>query len=452
MDILTLFACFEPLTATVSLGRLAIIARAILTMTGRVTMLSISRWTEKGGSYRTIQRFYAEKLPWAEMLVRFVQSHLFNRDHQYILAGDATTITKSGTLTHGIGRFFSGVLGQVVKGLEFFVFSLVDVTKRQAYPLTLKQTIRSKAEKEAIKERKKKRTKKGKKSQSKPKGRKKGSLNKDKSELNLSAELLRINELLSGLLKLLRVFVSVKYLAMDGHFGHNQAVLMALSNDLHLISKLRKDTPLFEKYEGKYSGHGPPKKYGEQLKYEAMPRKYLKKTEIEGNIITNYYQGIFLHKSFGMNLNVVVIVKTDLKKQKVGYVNLFSSDVELGWEKLIEYYSLRFQIEFNFRDAKQHFGLEDFMNTTKTGVENAVNLAFLMVNVSAKMLKNSEENCVGINDLKSRFRGVKYALETIKIVLEKAETILMEEAIQAVTERISKIGSIHHLKTAPSTA
>jgi hypothetical protein len=27
--------------------------------------------------------------------------------------------------------------------------------------------------------------------------------------------------------------------------------------------------------------------------------------------------------------------------------------------------TLRFRIEFNFRDAKQYFGLEDFMNTTK---------------------------------------------------------------------------------------
>ena len=155
----------------------------------------------------------------------------------------------------------------------------------------------------------------------------------------------------------------------------NLAVLMALENELHLISKLRKDSPLFEKYEGQQKPKGPRRKYGEQLNYQAMPIKYLKKTEVEGQIITNYYQGVFLHKSFGRALNVVVIVKTDLKKRKVGYVILFSSDEELGWEKLIEYYSLRFQIEFNFRDAKQHFGLEDFMNTTERGVENAVNLS-----------------------------------------------------------------------------
>ncbi len=121
-------------------------------------------------------------------------------------------------------------------------------------------------------------------------------------------------------------------------------------------------------------------------------------------------------------------------------------------EKLIDYYSLRFQIEFNFREAKQHFGLEDFMTTTAKGVENAANLSFLMVNVSAKLLKNSDEKCVGVLDLKTQFRGVKYAVEAIKILLEKPETILMKEAIEEVKARISKLGSIHQTKVASSSA
>jgi putative transposase len=337
----------------------------------------------------------------------------------------------------------------VVNGLEFFVFSLVDVAERKAYPLCAKQTERSEAEKEALKLRRKKRKKK---SNPKPQGRRKGSLNKDKNELKLSPELWRINELLSALLKLLRVFVQIKYIALDGHYGHNQVVLMSLQNDLHLISKLRKDTALFEKHEGEYGGRGPKKKYGKRLRYDLLPTKYLKQSEPGGEIITNYYQGIFLHKEFGRKLNVVIIVKINLKTKKVGHAILFSSDARLGWEKLVDYYSLRFQIEFNFRDAKQHFGLEDFMNTTEKGVENAANLSFLMVNVSAKLIKNGGQKCVGINDLKSHFRGVKYAVEAIKILLEKPETILMNEAIEEVKRRISKLGSIHQRKVATSTA
>ncbi len=87
----------------------SLIVPALLTMTGRVTMLSISRWTEKGGSYRTVQRFFATALPWTQLLVKFFETHLFSFDREYILAGDATTITKSGKQTHGIGRFFREV-------------------------------------------------------------------------------------------------------------------------------------------------------------------------------------------------------------------------------------------------------------------------------------------------------------------------------------------------------
>ncbi len=441
MDILTFFACFETLATTTSIGQLAVIAQAMLSMTGRITMLSLSRWTGEGGSYRTVLRLFATKLAWQELQVKFFQTHLFNPTDEYIVVGDETVVSKSGKETFGLGRFYAGLQGRVIKGISFFVFSLVNVNAIESSPLMVKQIVKQNSE--LIPSAKKK--KKGRKAK---RGRKPGSLNKDKKELNLSPELVRINELLVDLLKLLGNFMKVKYLAMDGHFGHNQAVLMAIANDLSLISKLRKDVALFERYEGKYSGKGKPKKYGKRIRVELMPPKYLQKSQKEGDLITNYYQGVFLHKEFGMPLNIVVIVQINLKTKKVGQAVLFSNDLELNSEKLVKYYRLRFQIEFNFRDAKQHFGLEDFMNTTEVGVENAANLAFLMVNLSAKLLKEREQNCVGINDLKSQFRGFYYALETLKLVAPKAESNLIEK----VTKVICRIGNIHRHNFSDSSA
>lgn len=350
--------------------------------------------------------------------------------------------------------FFSGILGQVVKGIEFFVFSVVSVRERTAYPLSVQQTIRSEAEKAAIKARKKKKaqqTKATKKKKSKRRGRPKGSLNKDKNELKLSPELVRINGLLEKLLKLIRKFGDLNYLVLDGHFGHHQAVLMARANELHLISKLRCDAALCEKYEGEYGGTGRRNKYGTKLNYDNLPQKYWKKSQREGELIINYYEGIFLHKEFGGELKAVIIERIKIGTNQIGHAILFSSDLELGWEKLIEYYSLRFQIEFNFREAKQHFGLEDFMTTTQKGVENAANMAFLMVQMSAKLIKNSEEKCVSVLDLKTHYRGVKYVVEAIKILLENPETLLMKEAIEEVTQRISQLGRIHQRKVTYST-
>ena len=80
-------------------------------------------------------------------------------------------------------------------------------------------------------------------------------------------------------------------------------------------------------------------------------------------------------------LNVVILLRTNLATGAWANVILFSSDLALSYDKLIDYYRLRFQIEFNFRDAKQFWGLEDFMIVTQTAVTNAANLALFMVDV-----------------------------------------------------------------------
>jgi putative transposase len=47
--------------------QMILLVEAMLAMTGRVTMLGLSRWTEKGGSYRTVQRFFKEKIDWSSL-------------------------------------------------------------------------------------------------------------------------------------------------------------------------------------------------------------------------------------------------------------------------------------------------------------------------------------------------------------------------------------------------
>ena len=60
----------------------------MLAMTGRVTMLGISRWTEKGGSYRTVQRIFRTVFPWSTLFWLFFQHHLLRREETYLLAGN----------------------------------------------------------------------------------------------------------------------------------------------------------------------------------------------------------------------------------------------------------------------------------------------------------------------------------------------------------------------------
>jgi len=61
-------------------------------------------------------------------------------------------------------------------------------------------------------------------------------------------------------------------------------------------------------------------------------------------------------------LNVVRFKKTNINTAYASHIILFGSRLELTHDKLIEYYQLRFYRSFNFRDAKQFWGLEYFMN------------------------------------------------------------------------------------------
>jgi putative transposase len=120
--------------------------------------------------------------------------------------------------------------------------------------------------------------------------------------------------------------------------------------------------------------------------------------------------------------------------------HLFSSDLDLAWDKLIEYYQLRFQIEFNFRDAKQFWGLEDFMNIKQTQVRNAANLSMFMVNLSqALLLQSSGKFGQSINDLKSWFRASKYVQRTLKLLGQNPDPIFIEN----LTIQVSQMGRVN---------
>ena len=60
-EIIATLSALSPHLNRRTLNQLAIIVEAVLAMTGRVTMLGLSHWAEKGRSYRTVQRFFLAK-------------------------------------------------------------------------------------------------------------------------------------------------------------------------------------------------------------------------------------------------------------------------------------------------------------------------------------------------------------------------------------------------------
>lgn len=438
-EIVTLLHSFAPYLKATTLRQLARVILAILTMSGRVTMLGISRWTEKGGSYRTIQRLYNTVLPWALLHWVFFKAELHQPDDVYILVGDECVVPKAGKHSHGLDRFFSSLYSKPVPGLAFFALSVVNTRERRSYPVQVEQLLGAECGKAATAKPKPKKREKTKSPRSV--GRPKGSKNKDKAQVTLTPELQVIQNMVRKQRLICNDVVTPAYLVLDGHFGNHNALQMTLECDMDLISKLRCDSALYFLYDGPQKKYGARRKYGDKLDYDHIPEQYLQASEEEDGIRTDYYQATLLNKSFAQPLNVVIIVKTKLKTGARAHVILFSSDLDLSYEKLVEYYRLRFQIEFNFRDAKQYWGLDDFMNVKEIPVTNAANLALFMVNIAQRLLADFRQHHpnAGVLDLKAFFRGRKYVSATLELLPEKPEPILLER----LYDQITVLGSVH---------
>ncbi len=207
---------------------------------------------------------------------------------------------------------------------------MVSIQQRHSFPIRIEQTLKTADEKlkesainsESREPKKPKKPKKGhKKGQNKPQvspnkkavsaeiknlgGRPKGSKNKDKTAVTFTPELLRIKGWIQAMLQQLKGFVPLTYLLLDGHFGNNNALQMARSLNLHLISKLRYDSALYFPYENPEPDKKCKRKYGEQLNCSQIPAQYLKSSVVEGQIKTEVYQAQLLHKEFAQALNVV---------------------------------------------------------------------------------------------------------------------------------------------------
>jgi len=425
-EIVPLLVCLNELLTPTTTRQLRQIVFALLCSPDRITMLGLSRWTERGGSYRTIQRFYQRPINWAQVQWALIQTHLLGSSGPYLLAGDEVVVSKAGKQTHGVGRFYSGLAQRVIPSISFLAVSLIDVERRQSYPLQIEQLLPHQATDKSAKPPEKR-----------PPGRPKGRKNYEKPPPQLTPELTCLQGMLGGILARIKR-LQVKHIVLDGKFGNYPATWTVRQTGLHIISKMRRNAALYLPYSGGKPRCGPTPRYGDKLDYTYLPAEALVATRIDGDYRIDTYHLHLYHKDYPDLLNVVVVVKTHLKSGKRRHVVLFSTDTDLTAEHIVDYYSLRFQIEFNFRDAKQHWGLEDFMNVRQQTVTNAANLAFFMVNFSAVLRRSKHHDGISVLDLKAHFRAYRYLCETIKLLPDPPDTPL----ISRIWQRLARFSAI----------
>ena len=398
-------------------AKLKVIIEAILSMRGRVTMLGIARWNGKY-SYRTIERFFDMKIDWLGIKWELIKDIL---NEELIMVADESTITKVGKKTFGVGYHYSGLFSRTVNSIQIITFSIVDVKRRRSFPIFTRQL-------------QKYRSKNSSKIKYGKRGRPKGSKNKNSKDTQLTGLFRVIFFYLSFILKRIKI-PKLKYLVYDGALGNNQGVQAIIRNGLHLISKLKSNSALYLPYEGEQKKKGARRVYEkDKIDLDNIDEKYLTETIEEDGVKKEFYQFKAYNKKINGLLNIVVTITTNLKKGKKSRKINFSTDIEQDYKKILEYYSLRFQIEFSFRDAKQFFGLEDFMNIKKIRIHNFANLSLFMNNVTYLYYENSHFTKYSVNDIKSLFLGKRYLLEVLKLKPEIPLDIFNLDALNKITD------------------
>jgi putative transposase len=395
-------------------------------------MRGLSRWSERGGSYRTLQRFYQTPLSWAKLHWTLVKTHLVGSSGPYLLAGDEVVVSKAGQKTHGVGTFYSSLAKRPIRSISFLTLALIDVEKRQSYPLQTEQLFPKSAQPDSPQPDS---------PQPPPKrgpGRPKGRKSYEKPDPTLSSLMQTLQAMLKATTARIGGHLQIKHVVLDGKFGNYPSTWTVRDAGFHIISKMRSDAAIVYPYDGPKPKRGPTPRYGHAVNYAQLPDPCCVLTETTATHRIDTYHLHLYHRDYPDLLNVAVVVKTRLRDHQRRHVVLFSTDLELSAAQIVDYYSLRFQIEFNFRDAKQHWGLEDFMNVTSQAVTNAANLAFFMVNLTTILRQQSATDDLSVRDLKAAFRARRYLSETIKLLPHPPDDAL----VSRIQRRLTRFGAI----------
>lgn len=237
-----------------------------------------------------------------------------------IIAFDPSYIPKSGKHTEHLGWFWSGTSGKAMKGLEIGGLAVIDIENNTAMSLEAIQTPSAKELKHL-----------------------------GKSMVDHYAQV--IIERKETLQKL------SDYLATDGYFAKESFVIPILeSTSLHVIGKLRTDANLWYPYQGEHTGkRGRPKSYMKKVAVKNIDKKLI--TLCYQDEDTRVYEGIVYSKTFKRNIKIAYLERWKDGSCSGEYAILFSTDLHLAGNLIYLYYKSRYQIEFLFRDAKQHCGL-----------------------------------------------------------------------------------------------
>lgn len=342
----------------------------------RYNFLNLSRY----GGYceKAIRDQFAKELPFVSL---FDELYSPLKKKECILAFDPTFIAKAGKKTAGLGWFWNGSHQRAEKGLEAGVLAMIDVVDRAAYHFEGVQTEVPTEE------------------------------GKDEGK-DIDKRMEQYIKMITARKAQIQKYTSI--VVADGYFMKKSFIEALTNQDFKVVTKGRRDANLKYLFHGQQKGgKGRPKQFSGKVDLHAIDKRVWKKCYEDKEEGITAYEAVVYSVSLKCKVKAVYVQREDK-----GYELLISTDVEMKGEKVLEYYRLRFQIEFLIRDAKTYTGLEHCQARSKEKLYNHWNMALFSVSLAkwqwwAKLTEEEKkETSFSMRSIKTWCLN-KYMAETI---------------------------------------
>ena len=330
-----------------------------LSIKGRINFLQLSRFSKNCEQFYRIN--FENKFNFEDFNIKLILEQSIK---ECIVAFDPSYISKSGKTTYGLNMYWSGCAKKAKWGLEICGFAAIDVMRNTAFHLNAIQTPPIEG----------------------------------KTLLVYYCQIVKEQYLYFKELS--------KYMVADAYFSKKVVVDTMVSLDLHFISRLRSDSNLKYKFTGEQNGKkGPNKKYDGKFNLKSLKMNHF--TVVISKDDLTVYSAIVYSVAFKRNIKIAVAVFYKKGKEITRKI-YFSTHLDLSGDKIFRYYRSRFQIEFLYRDAKQHCGLTNCQARSKNKLKFHFNAALTAVNL-AKIdwlnTKTDESSQFSMSDYKTMYNN-----------------------------------------------
>ena len=321
---------------------------------GRGNFCNLARYSKFNET--TFRRNFSKFSDWPMFNCAMAQLGLSGPGPICIAAVDASFISKAGKKTFGPVKSWPGCANATKKGLGISALALIEVTTGMAWALDVAQTPAGLSAKEG----------------------------KD-------GKYTRTGFYIEQIWDCLPYPANVLYLVAGGHYAKKKMFDALSSVNRHLIARLRPDANmkyLFDRAQNP-GAHGN-KKYDGKVDWKNLDLN--RWVEIgphpKYGHLPVYTQELY-SAQFKRKLKVVVLINTRNGK----YVLLASTGLRQSALEVVQSCSLRFQIEFLFRDAKQFTGLDHCRARDGPKLGFHFNMSLAAVNLFQLQMKlNGQKN------------------------------------------------------------